>query len=94
MPDHDEGQPVGVAQETGIEELLKAHRAISEAWYSNWRAQQQARLDELLKGPQCFCKTVSHSLRLPEPPLARFTVIQNKNDLIWMLTQRCPYGTI
>ena len=34
--------------ETGVDALLRAHRAMADAWYLNWQAEQQARLDRLL----------------------------------------------
>lgn len=48
MPKQPNEQLDVAAFETGISELLRAHSAISEAWYSNWRAEQRARLERLL----------------------------------------------
>jgi hypothetical protein len=48
MPKQPNEQLDVAAFETGISELLRAHDAISDAWFSNWRAEQRARLERLL----------------------------------------------
>lgn len=45
----DIAQPHVKNRDEGFEELLNAHRAIADAWYSNWRSKQEERLNELLE---------------------------------------------
>jgi hypothetical protein len=49
MPKQSQEQPDMAVAGTGIGELLRAHRAISDAWYSNWRLEQRERLNRILQ---------------------------------------------
>jgi hypothetical protein len=49
MPDRAKGQPVVPEVESSTEKLLQAHREVSDAWYSNWRAEQQQKLEALVR---------------------------------------------
>lgn len=42
-------QPSVAGVETGVDGLLNAHRAIATAWFSNWRAQQQERIEQVVQ---------------------------------------------
>jgi hypothetical protein len=48
MPDLSKQQLSVASEDSSVNELLLAHRAILAAWYSNWRAEQQDRLEKLL----------------------------------------------
>jgi hypothetical protein len=48
MPKPPDKQPDVAADDTGTNGLLVAHRAVSTAWFSNWRAEQAERLDKLM----------------------------------------------
>jgi hypothetical protein len=48
MPKPALEQPDVAPIETGKGELLRAHQAISDAWYSNWQIEQRDRLERLL----------------------------------------------
>jgi len=58
MSETPRAQPKVETRDTGADELLQAHRAISTAWYLNWHAQQAARLEELVRS-----RSVSTQLR-------------------------------
>jgi hypothetical protein len=49
MPNDGNAQPDREIRDRGFEELLNAHRAISDAWYSNWRAEQEQRLNQVIQ---------------------------------------------
>lgn len=49
MPNDGTEQPIRENPDRGFEELLNVHRAITEAWYSNWRSQQEERLNGVLQ---------------------------------------------